>query len=107
MCRFFFILLLMLSTLLGGIARAEPLVMPGPARREAPLSTISASEMILVMAAAVGVGALAVPAASDVLLTVAGTLILVEIGLLILEVGAIAGIIYIWPEDETERLQLK
>ena len=71
------------------------------------MSTISASEMILVMAAAVGVGALAVPAASDVLLTVAGTLILVEIGLLILEVGAIAGIIYIWPEDETERLQLK
>ncbi len=81
--------------------------MPGPARREAPWSTISAGEMVLAMGAAAALGALAVPAASDVLLTVAGTLILVEIGILLLEAGAIASVIYLWPEDKTERPQIK
>ena len=96
-----------MSALLGDIAQAEPLDMPGPDRQDSLWSTIGASEIVLAAAAAAGVGALAVPAASNILLTVSGTLIAIEISILLVEAGAVFGVIYFWPEDEVERPQIK
>ena len=61
-------------------------------------------ETALAMATGAGVGAAAAMGAGDVLLAVGATVILIEVGLLILEMAVIAGAIYFWPEYETEPL---
>ncbi len=74
--------------------------MAGPDRREAPLSGIGGGELALAVTTGVAVGAVAALVPTEILLIGAGTLIAIEIGLLILEVVIVGSVVYFWPEEE-------